>query len=78
MVESGLAFVLFKGLLGFGVPLGFALQQLWSLRREEERARERALREAPLLPDGVPLSTGARDHSPAPPGAQAASRVVPA
>lgn len=38
MLESGLAFILFKGLLGFGLPLAFAVQQLWSLRRDERRA----------------------------------------
>ncbi len=42
MLESGLAFILFKGLLGFGLPLAFAVQQLWSLRRDERRAAGRS------------------------------------
>lgn len=42
MLSSGVLFVLFKGLLGFGLPLAFAVHQLWDLRREDRRAAARA------------------------------------
>jgi hypothetical protein len=57
MFESGLAFVLFKGLLGFGLPLAFAVQQLWSLRRDERAARAKATAEiVPLQPAAAATS----------------------
>lgn len=42
MLESGMAFVVFKAVLGFGLPLAFAVHQLWSLRRDEWAQRQGA------------------------------------
>lgn len=50
MLESGMAFVLFKALIGFGLPLAFAVQQLWSLRRDERAVRARAAAEVVAIP----------------------------
>ena len=35
-------------LLGFGVPIGWGLWELWTLRREKERDRLKAAHEAAL------------------------------
>lgn len=50
MFESGMAFVLFKAVIGFGLPLAFAVQQLWSLRRDERAARARHTAEIVPMP----------------------------
>jgi hypothetical protein len=39
-------FVVFKALMGFGLPLAFGLHQLHALRRDNRRAAERAAAKA--------------------------------
>jgi hypothetical protein len=43
-------FVLFKALLGFGLPLAFGLQQLHALRRDNRRAAAASERQAGAAP----------------------------
>lgn len=42
-MSSGMLFVLFKGLLGFGLPLAFGFWQLHDLRRERLKDEAKAL-----------------------------------
>ncbi len=54
MLESGFAFVLFKAAIVFGLPLAFAVRELWVLRRDA-RAAARPPARVSVLPRGAAL-----------------------
>lgn len=66
MLESGMAFVIFKAVIGFALPLAFAIRELVVLNRLK---REREAREAPQTPAAAarqPAATTRRERERAP------------
>ena len=63
-------FIVFKGLLGFGVPLALGLQQLISIKRsiraDREAAEAAARAEAPTAPEGAAAAAETRERVPEP------------
>jgi len=70
MFSSGLAFVLFKALIGFGLPIAFGLHQLHLLKKDKERN--------PTPPAGEPAVAAAGEPSPAVVGEPGANQNEPA
>ncbi len=55
MVSSGMAFVLFKALIGFGLPIAFGLHQLHLLKKDKERGKPGPAGEPVVLPTADPV-----------------------
>jgi len=62
MLESGMAFVIFKAVIGFALPLAFAIRELVVLNRlrREREAREAA--EATVAAQRPPAATAPRER----------------
>ncbi len=53
-MSTGLFLVLFKAIIGFGVPIAFCLHQLHCLRRERERDAAKRASHAQAQPEHEP------------------------
>lgn len=67
MLESGMAFVIFKAVIGFALPLAFAIRELVVLNRlrREREAREAAEARAAAMRPPVAATPSERERVPA-------------
>lgn len=64
MFSSGLAFVLFKALIGFGLPIAFGLHQLYLLKKDKERNPTPPAGEPAVVAEGEPVPAIANQDEP--------------
>jgi hypothetical protein len=62
MLESGMAFVIFKALIGFALPLAFAVRELVVLNRLKREREARAAAEAVAASAGPPAAAAPRER----------------
>jgi hypothetical protein len=66
MFSSGMAFVLFKALIGFGLPIAFGFHQLYLLRKDKEKHTPGPAGEPQLVASGEPAPKVANQDEPVP------------
>ncbi len=76
MLESGFAFVLFEAAIVFGLPLAFAVRELWVLLRDA-RAAAAARPQAPVVVLPRRSAPRRRDGPPDPPRPTAGGGSIP-
>lgn len=54
MLSSGGAFVLFKALIGFGLPIAFGFHQLYLLKKDKEKGKPGPAGEPRVIASGEP------------------------
>ncbi len=65
MFSSGLAFVIFKAIIGFGLPIAFGLHQLHLLKKDKEKGSPGPAGEPQPLPVAEPVPAVANQDVPA-------------
>lgn len=66
MFSSGLAFVLFKALIGFGLPIAFGLHQLHLLKKDKEQGSPGPAGEPQPVAETTTVRAVANQDEPAP------------
>ena len=64
MISSGTAFVLFKALIGFGLPIAFGLHQLHLLQKDKEQGKPGPAGEPQVLPTAATVAAVANQDEP--------------
>jgi hypothetical protein len=64
MFSSGAAFVLFKALIGFGLPIAFGFHQLYLLKKDKETGKPDPAGEPQPVPAAEPLPLIANQDEP--------------
>jgi hypothetical protein len=65
MFSSGAAFVLFKAVIGFGLPIAFGFHQLHLLKKDKERGKPGPAGEPQRVASGEPAPVVANQDEPA-------------
>jgi len=66
MFSSGAAFVLFKAIIGFGLPIAFGLHQLHLLKKDKEKGKPGPEGQPQLVAKGQPAPAVANQDEPTP------------
>ncbi len=64
MFSSGAAFVLFKAIIGFGLPIAFGLHQLHLLKKDKAKGKPGPSGEPQPLPAAEPVPAVANQDEP--------------
>ena len=65
MFSSGAAFVLFKAIIGFGLPIAFGFHQLYLLKKDKEKGKPGPAGEPQIVARGEPAPVVANQDEPA-------------
>jgi hypothetical protein len=66
MFSSGAAFIIFKALIGFGLPIAFGLHQLHLLKKDKEKGTPGPAGEPQVAVETVTVRAVANQDEPAP------------
>jgi hypothetical protein len=66
MFSSGAAFVLFKAIIGFGLPIAFGLHQLHLLKKDKAKGKPGPDGQPQVVARGEPAPVVANQDEPAP------------
>jgi hypothetical protein len=65
MFSSGAAFVIFKAIIGFGLPIAFGLHQLHLLKKDKEKGKPGPEGQPQIAAGGQPAPAVANQDEPA-------------